>query len=279
MVGGTIPTGTILDKIVADVSEELQQAKGKQSILELEGLANQWEARRLGFLLVAVTEGPMKPFVGGKRIQLIAEVKKASPSKPNLALGLDHVRQGLIYRDGGAAGISVVTEKRNFRGDLRFMAQVRRSFKGRRPAILRKDFLFDPYQLWEALAYGADAVLLIAAILEPQLLKDLSQQAHKLNLDILVEVHNEEEVQKALAADPDLIGINNRNLRDFTVDLATTERLRKEIPEKFPVVGESGIHTRDDALRLADCGVDALLIGEALVTADDPKAKMREFLV
>ena len=144
---------------------------------------------------------------------------------------------------------------------------------------MRKDFLFDPYQLWEALAYGADAVLLIAAILEAEQLRDLIQQANELGLDTLLEVHNEEEAQKALAVNPDLIGINNRDLKDFSVDLATTERLMKEIPDSIAVVSESGIHTEEDAVRLADCGVSALLIGEALVTADDPKAKMREFLV
>jgi indole-3-glycerol phosphate synthase len=143
---------------------------------------------------------------------------------------------------------------------------------------LRKDFLFDAYHLFEARAYGADAVLLIAAILEPRLLAELLALARTLGMECLVEVHDEQELERALAADAQIIGINNRDLRTFEVDLAVSERLRPLIPEGRVVVAESGIHTRADVERLQALGVDAVLIGEALVTAEDPAGKIRELL-
>jgi indole-3-glycerol phosphate synthase len=163
------------------------------------------------------------------------------------------------------------------------MLDVRVSMKGYypggRPAILRKDFLFDSYHLWEARSYGADAILLIAAILDDTQLHDLIEQARGLDMESLVEVHDETEVERALKAGADLIGINNRDLRTFEVDLATTERLRPLVPEDKVVVSESGISGRADAERLADCGVHAVLVGEALVTSNAVREKMREFLV
>jgi indole-3-glycerol phosphate synthase len=145
--------------------------------------------------------------------------------------------------------------------------------------MLRKDFLFDEYHLWEARGYGADAVLLIVAILEDAQLRDLIAQARELEMDALVEVYDEAQVGRALAAGAELIGINNRDLRTFDVDLATTERLRPLIPDDKCVVSESGISGRDDVERLANCGVHAVLVGEALITANDVREKMREFLV
>jgi indole-3-glycerol phosphate synthase len=145
--------------------------------------------------------------------------------------------------------------------------------------VLRKDFLFDPYHLWEARSYGADAVLLIAAILDDAQLRDLVAQARELELDALVEVHDEPQVERALRAGAELIGINNRDLRTFDVDLATTERLRPLIPNDKVVVSESGIFTRADVERLAACGVHAVLVGEALITSSDVREKMRTFLL
>ena len=280
-MANTTPTGTILDRIVADKREELEQRLVQEPIEALKRRIvehdPQWS------LMQAILEGPRGPHAGGKRIQLIAEIKKASPSKGRLVSVLEHRAMARTYTIGGAAGISVVTERKHFMGEVQFMLDVRVSMKGYypggRPSILRKDFLFDPYHLWEARAYGADAVLLIAAILDDAQLRDMIAQARELEMDSLVEVHDEPQVERALGAGADLIGINNRDLRTFDVDLATTERLRPLIPGDKVVVSESGIFTHADVERLAACGVHAVLVGEALITADDVRNKMREFLL
>jgi indole-3-glycerol phosphate synthase len=210
-------------------------------------------------------------------------VKKASPSKGRLVSVLEHRALGRTYTIGGAAGISVVTEEKHFQGSLQFLYDLRVSldgyYPGGRPALLRKDFLFDTYHLWEARAYGADAVLLIAAILSRDELAALAAQAGDMEMECLVEVHDERDVQKALEAGAYLIGINNRDLRTFETDLAVTERLRPLIPDDRVVVSESGIFTRADVERLADAGVQAVLVGEALITAPDTRLKMQELLV
>ncbi len=274
-------TGTILDRIVADKREELTQRQQQEPIEALKRriaeLDEQWS------LTQAILEGPRGPHAGGKRIQLIAEIKKASPSRGRLVAVLEHRALARTYTIGGAAGISVVTERKHFLGEVQFMLDVRVSMKGYypggRPSTLRKDFLFDPYHLWEARAYGADAVLLIVAILDDARLRELIDQARELEMESLVEVHDEAEVERALRAGADLIGINNRDLRTFEVDLATTERLRPLIPDDKVVISESGISTRADAERLADCGVHAVLVGEALVTSTDVRNKMQEFVI
>jgi indole-3-glycerol phosphate synthase len=276
----TTRTGTILDQIVADKREELAQRLVQEPVEALQRRIAEHDPQ--WSLMQAILEGPRGPHAGGKRVQLIAEIKKASPSKGRLVSVLEHRAMARTYTIGGAAGISVVTERKHFMGEVQFMLDVRVSMKGYypggRPSILRKDFLFDPYHLWEARAYGADAVLLIVAILEDAQLRDLIAQARELEMDALVEVHDEAEVERALSAGADLIGINNRDLRTFDVDLATTERLRPLIPQDKVVVSESGIFTRADTERLADCGVHAVLVGEALITSNDVRNKMREFL-
>ncbi|OGO51202.1 MAG: hypothetical protein A2148_09045 [Chloroflexi bacterium RBG_16_68_14] len=274
-------TGTILDRIVADKREELEQRQRDEPVEALQRRIAEHDPQ--WSLAQAILEGPRGPHAGGKRLQLIAEIKKASPSKGRLVAVLEHRALARTYTIGGAAGISVVTERKHFMGELQFMLDVRVSMKGYypggRPSILRKDFLFDSYHLWEARGYGADAVLLIAAILDDAQLRDLIQQARELELESLVEVHDEAEVERALRAGADLIGINNRDLRTFEVDLATTERLRPLVPDDKVVVSESGIFTRADVERLADCGVHAVLVGEALVTASNVREKLREFVV
>jgi len=281
VIDNTVPTGTILDRIVADKREELEQRRAKEPIEALQRripeMDEQWSLTR------AILEGPRGPHAGGKRVQLIAEIKKASPSKGRLVAVLEHRAMARTYTIGGAAGISVVTERKHFQGEVQWLLDVRVSMKGYypggRPSVLRKDFLFDPYHLWEARSYGADAVLLIAAILDDAQLRDLIAQARELELDALVEVHDEPQVERALKAGAELIGINNRDLHTFDVDLATTERLRPLIPDDKVVVSESGILTRADVERLAACGVHAVLVGEALITASDVREKMREFVV
>ncbi len=277
----TNTTGTILDRIVADKREELEKRLREEPVEALQHritfLDEQWSLMR------AILEGPRGPHAGGKRVQLIAEIKKASPSKGRLIAELEHRSLSRIYTIGGAAGVSVVTERKHFQGEVQFMLDVRMVLKGYypggRPAILRKDFLFDPYHLWEARAYGADAVLLIAAILDVPQLRDLIEQARELEMEALVEVHDEEQIERAIEAGADLIGINNRDLRTFDVDLATTERLHASIPADKVVISESGISSTADVERLAACGVHAVLVGEALITAPDVRLKMREVLL
>lgn len=259
-------TQTILDRIVADKRDELSAAKVRTPPRELRKLAEESSETR-GF--EAALRGPS--------IALIAEVKKASPSRGVLREDFDPVELARAYARGGANAISVLTDKPHFQGSLANLAAVREKLPDG-PPLLRKDFLFDEYQLYEARAAGADAILLIVAILEQPLLEDLLDMARDLGLDALVEVHDETEMLRAVAAEASLIGINNRNLHTFDVSLATTERLRPLAPKNATVVAESGIFTHDDMQRLERAKVNAVLIGESIVVADDPAAKIRELL-
>jgi indole-3-glycerol phosphate synthase len=280
-------TDTFLDRILADKREELERRRVKEPVEVLQRrvdeLSSQWSRGEQWSLVKAILEGPRGPHAGGKRIQLIAEVKKASPSKGRLVSVLEHRALGRTYTIFGAAGISVITEEKHFQGSLQFLYDLRVSldgyYPGGRPSLLRKDFLFDPYHLWEARANGADAVLLIAAILGRDELASLMGQAGEMEMECLVEVHDERDLEKALEAGAYLIGVNNRDLRSFETDLAVTERLRPLIPDDRVVVSESGISTRADVERLADAGVHAILVGEALITAPDTRVKMQELLI
>jgi len=211
----------------------------------------------------------------GEGISLIAEVKRASPSKGALCPDLDAAALGSTYSQSGAAAISVLTEQDYFWGSLADLEAVRRAV---RLPILCKDFIVDSYQIYEASAYGADAVLLIVAVLAQDELGLLLETAHSLGLEALVEVHNRDELMRALELSPMVIGINNRNLADFSVDLETTLNLRPLVPPGTVVVSESGIHSRSDAICLEAAGVSAILVGEALVRSPDPAAKIRELL-
>ncbi|MDP2744384.1 MAG: indole-3-glycerol phosphate synthase TrpC [Dehalococcoidia bacterium] len=211
----------------------------------------------------------------GSGIKLIAEIKRASPSKGPLNPDLDARELAGSYARGGAAAISVVTEPTFFKGNIQDMTKAKTAAG---LPVLRKDFLLEEYQVYESRAYGADAVLLIAALHEVPALRSLMVLARDLGMSILTEVHNKQEVEKALAAGATLIGINNRNLEDFSVDLNTTLRLKALIPPEIPVVSESGILTPRDLALLQSAGVKAVLIGEALVTSPDPERKVRELL-
>jgi indole-3-glycerol phosphate synthase len=264
----TSETSTILDRIVADKREELVRRQREEPFGTLRWRTRQMPPTRS--LAAALRE---------RRPGLIAEIKRASPSRGLLRADLDAVALARSYADAGAAAISVLTEERYFRGSLADLKAVREALDGLasgRPPLLRKDFIFEMYQLFEARAYGADAVLLIAAILNPGLITSLIALARSLGLECLVEVHDEPELERALMAGAEIVGINNRDLRTFEVDLATTERLRRLVPPEVTVVAESGVHTRADVQRLAALGVHGVLIGEALVLADDPGAKIRE---
>jgi indole-3-glycerol phosphate synthase len=210
-------------------------------------------------------------------VSLIAECKKASPSRGLLVPDYHAARLARTYVKAGASAVSVLTDARHFQGNLEDLRDVKEAlhdlpspyFETRVP-VLRKDFIFHPYQLYEARAAGADAVLLIAAVLPGGDLAELLALAHDLGMNALVEVHSEAELAHALAANPRIIGVNNRNLQTFKVDFANTARLRAQIPEGIVTVAESGIKTPADVEQMAAIGVDAMLVGEALVRSKDP---------
>jgi len=207
-------------------------------------------------------------------LSLIAEFKRRSPSAGQLAAeAVDVATQVDAYERGGAAALSVLTDEPHFGGSL---ADLRAARAACDLPILRKDFIVDPYQLYEAAVYGADAVLLIVAALADEDLRSLHQEARSIDLDVLVEVHDEDELERALEAGAEVIGINNRNLDDMSVDIATTFGLMPNVPAGKTVVAESGISGRHELEELDRVGVDAVLIGGALMTVPDPEAKVRE---
>jgi indole-3-glycerol phosphate synthase len=220
------------------------------------------------------------PALKGDEIKIIAEVKKASPSKGMLSPDLDHIKLANTYAQNGAAAISVLTEERHFMGNISYLAEIKDKLnkQGLGIPLLRKDFILEPYQVYESRAYGADAILLIATILDDSELKDLFELSHSLGMECLVEVHTEEEIRRAIEVGAQIIGINNRDLSTFEVDLETVRRLTPLITQGYIIVSESGIKSRDDILKLREWGVDAVLIGEALVKAKDVAAKIRELM-
>jgi indole-3-glycerol phosphate synthase len=223
-----------------------------------------------------IVSRPFIPALRGNFIRLIAEVKKASPSKGLLCPDFDPVVLGKSYERAGAAAISVLTDERFFQGSIEYLRRVKAE-TGNTP-ILLKDFIIDRYQLVEAKLYGADAVLLIVAALTWAELNSLIQEALALGLTPLVEVHNHEELHLALEANAEVIGINNRDLKTFSVNLDTTFKLLEHIPAGITVVSESGIHSHQDVRNLSQAGVHAVLVGESIVTAADPEVKIRELM-
>jgi indole-3-glycerol phosphate synthase len=212
---------------------------------------------------------------GGPPVRLIAEVKRASPSRGLLRADFDPAALARAYQEAGAAAISVLTDERFFQGHLDHLAVVRRAAA---LPVLRKDFIVDEIQIPQSVAAGADAILLIAAALLAEKLRALRLRAAEAGLASLVEVHDEVDLDRALESGAEIIGLNNRDLGDFSVSLAVTERLRPRIPAGRLVVSESGVQERSDVLRLQEAGVDAILVGEALVRAPDPAVKLRELL-
>ena len=266
---------TILDEIVAWKRVELAQMMDGMPLDLVQYLASEQSEPRDFAAALRSPDG---------RLRLIAEVKKASPSAGVLRADLDPVDFGRTYALNGAAAISVLTDTKFFQGNLSYLSAIRDALDWdpslpleQRPALLRKDFLFDPYHIYEARANGADALLLIVSVVEPAALGELIALTHSLGMEALVEVHDEEEVAIALQQGARVIGINNRDLRTFTTDLETTRRLRQHIPADITVVSESGIRGAADLAKLQQWGVQAVLIGEAIVTAEDVAAKVREF--
>ena len=257
---------TLLDEIFAHKSRDVEVRKRAVPLQEVRAHAEQ-APEPLDFIQ-ALRRNP------GQKPALIAEVKRASPSRGLISAYFDPLRLARLYQDNGASAISVLTEERYFLGSLDNLCQIHALELG--VPILRKDFILDPYQVYESRASGADAILLIAACLEDTLLKDLHDLAQELRMAALVEVHTREELERTLSLlKPALVGINNRNLHDFSVDLATTLALRPLIPEEMCVVAESGIHGEDDLERLMAARVDAILVGEALVAAADTASMVK----
>lgn len=256
----------ILDDIVKSKMKEIARCKRSVPLSRMKERALERGIKTLDFAAALRGDG----------IKLIAEVKKASPSRGVLCPDLDPVKLAQTYVDNGAAAVSVLTEERYFEGSLEQMASIRSQV--RTTPILRKDFIFEPYQIYESRASGADALLLIVAMLSSDTLEELLSLSRALGMRCLVEIHDEEELERALTCRASIIGINNRDLRTFKLNLETTKRLRPLIPGDRIVVSESGICSRDDVRRLREWGVDAILVGETLVTASDVAAKMRELL-
>ncbi len=255
---------TIVDDIAADVRNGLAERKRREPLSELEAA-----------LTVHGTPRDFAAAVRGDGVRLIAEIKRASPSRGWLCPELDVAGMAARYARGGAAAVSVLTERTRFKGDRADLAAARQSTE---LPVLCKDFILDEYQIYEARFWGADAVLLIASLLSSNELSAFIRVADALRMAALVEVHTVAEVEKALAAKAALVGINNRNLADFSVDLDTTMRLRPLVPDGITVISESGIRSRADVSALRAAGVNAFLVGEALVTSPDPEARLQELM-
>ncbi len=210
-----------------------------------------------------------------ERINIIAEIKKASPSKGQLARNLDVVAQARIYEENGACAISVLTDKKFFEGSLEDLEKIKKTVN---VPVLRKDFIIDPVQVYESKIAGADAILLIAAIHRDRELERLYELAIELGLGVLLEVHNVIELKRILPLKPDVIGINNRDLKTFKVNISNSLMLLPMIPEEIAVVSESGISSGEDISILREAGISAFLIGEALVSAEDPGEKLSSLI-
>jgi indole-3-glycerol phosphate synthase len=261
---------TFLQRILAHKREEIDRQQLKAPYAKLHQQA--------------VLAPPARPFGArlrhADRLGLIAEIKRQSPSKGVLAPNFDPLALGRTYADNGADAISVLTDMRFFGGSLQHLKAIRaeQAQVGRDVPLLRKDFMIDPYQVAEARAYGADAVLIIVAALDPDTVRTLMGASREWGMEALVEVHTEDELELALAAGAEMIGINNRNLHTFEVDVRITERLIRRLPpEKRPLmISLSGLSDVQSLQYLRGVGADAILVGEAIMTAADPAAKVRE---
>ena len=280
-------TGTVLDRIIADRRQRL--AEDRLAMPEHELLTRQEKLPGAPVDFADRLTHGRRAAPAGARLRLIAEIKRASPSRGVFDAGLDAAKQAREYATAGAAAVSVLTEPTFFHGSIADLRAARCALcadaedAGDRPALLRKDFIFDAYQVLEARAHGADALLLIVAMLEPAALSDLLALTRERQMEPLVEVHDESELEAALGAGARILGVNNRDLRDFSEDLGTTERVAPLAPSNAVLVAESGIRSAAQARRMAEAGADAVLAGEALVSgaggASDVRAKAHELML
>ena len=253
----------ILDRIRAYKLKEVAESKGLVSIESLkERCKDVPEAVKSGTVLKK-----------DHRIKFIAEIKKASPSAGIIREDFNYINIANEYEAGGASAISVLTDKEFFKGDIKYLSEIKDAVS---LPVLRKDFIIDPYQIYEARTAGADLVLLIARILTKEQIEIFLSLSHKLGMECLVEVHDNEELEKVLETEAAIIGINNRNLDTFETNLETTLQLCHRVPEGKIIVSESGIKTRADVLILEKAGIDAILIGETLMRSRDISQKIRE---
>ncbi len=259
-------TPDILKKILARKAEEVTNRKQRTSLDSLKEIASGMENPR-GFAAALQSKAQ------SKKPAIIAEIKKASPSKGVIRENFKPLEIAQDYAMNGATCLSILTDKDFFQGSEAYLQMARNACP---LPVLRKDFMIDPYQIHESRALGADCILLIVAALENQQMHELAETAEELGMDVLVETHNEEELKRALTLNTKLIGINNRNLRTFETSLQTTLELKKKIPEDCLIITESGIHTREDVQKMLDNHIYTFLVGEAFMRADSPGAKMRE---
>jgi indole-3-glycerol phosphate synthase len=255
----------ILEKIIAQKQQELAEAKSRRSRLELEARLPDAPAVR----------DFVKPLKEAKGIGLIAEVKKASPSAGIIREDFDPVEIAKTYEESGANCLSVLTDEHFFQGHLSYLPQIRSQVS---LPVLRKDFILDPYQILEARVAGADCVLLIAECLDDERIQELYAAAGELGMSALVEIYEPENLNRVLALDPPVIGINNRNLRTFVTKLEHTLDLCERIPDDCLIISESGIRTREDVMTLQNAGVGGILVGETLMRSESIGNKVRELL-
>jgi indole-3-glycerol phosphate synthase len=259
---------------VRDGIDDAYQPRGFREALRQPGISLIAEVKRAspvkGTFLEDIREALRQP-----GISLIAEVKRASPVKGTFLEDINPLELASVYEENGARVVSVLTDEKYFKGSLDDLTMVR---KGVGIPCLRKEFIVDEYQIYESREANADAILLIVRVLSDEQLRDYIELATKLHMDVLVETHTAEEIDRALAAGARIVGVNNRDLSSFTVDINTTLELKKLVPGGVVLVSESGIHTTDDVQKLQDSGIDAILVGEALVSSPDIAAKVRELL-
>jgi indole-3-glycerol phosphate synthase len=258
------PMSDKLAEIIATKRLEVEALMPRADLLRAAAL----QRNDFGGFLAALNRGP-------SRLGVIAEVKKASPSAGIIDPDFDPVRQAKRYLDGGASCMSILTDEPYFHGSLSYLTQISKFSDA---PLLRKDFTIHEIQIHEAAVSGADAILLIVAALDDEQLKRLYDEAKSILLDVLVEVHDLREMDRALELGADLIGVNNRNLKTFEVDLETTAELADEVPDDVLLVSESGIKSPEDAMRVLEAGANAVLIGETLMRADDPSREIEKYL-
>jgi indole-3-glycerol phosphate synthase len=257
----------ILNEILSKKKERLKDAKARLSLKDLRAKIKDNEKTR--DFKSAIKRLPHE------KIKLVAEIKRASPSKGIIRKDFDHLSIARIYEEKAVNAVSILTEENFFQGNLKFLSEVKKVIT---KPILRKDFIFDEYQIYESRANEADVILLIAAILDKNQASEYLNLSKELGLHVIFEVHDFKELETVLLIDSEIIGINNRDLKTLKVDINTTFKLKKEIPPYKIVISESGIKTREDVKRLEDAGIDAILVGTALMEAEDIGKKIDELM-